>query len=68
MASQTFSVPNISCNHCVMTIKREVSALKGVSGVEANAETKRVTVGYDSEATLARVKALLEEIGYPVAA
>ena len=68
MTSQTFSVPNISCNHCVMTIKREVGALEGVSSVEANAQTKQVTVGYDSEATLARVKALLDEIGYPVAA
>ncbi|NLS78037.1 MAG: heavy-metal-associated domain-containing protein [Chloroflexi bacterium] len=68
MANQTFSVPNISCNHCVMTIKRELGALKGVSSVDASAQTKQVTVGYDSEATLARVKATLEEIGYPVAA
>ena len=67
MASQTFSVPNISCNHCVMTIKRELGGVKGVSSVEASAQTKQVTISYDSEATLARVKTTLDEIGYPVA-
>lgn len=67
MASKTFLVPNISCNHCVMTIKREVGALEGVQAVEASAESKQVTVTYDADETLARVKATMEEIGYPVA-
>ncbi len=67
MATRTFSVPNISCNHCVMTIKREIGALQGVSAVDASAETKRVTVSYDSDEALAQVKATLDEIGYPVA-
>ena len=37
MATETFSVPNISCGHCVMTIERELGELEGVSSVEANA-------------------------------
>jgi len=30
MEKQTFSIPNISCGHCVMSIKNELIELKGV--------------------------------------
>ena len=64
MASKTFSVPNISCNHCVMTIKRELGELEGVTSVTAEAETKTVTVEWDSPATWEGIKSLLTEINY----
>ena len=67
MTTKTFGVPNISCGHCVMTIERELSELNGVSSVEADADTKTVTVAWDAPASEDGVKALLEEINYPVA-
>ena len=67
MASKTFTVPNISCNHCVMTIKRELGELVGVSSVTADAETKNVTVEWESPANWEAVKSLLTEINYPPA-
>lgn len=67
MASKTFNVPNISCSHCVMTIKREVSEMEGVSNVTADAETKAVTVEWEAPATWDGVKSLLAEINYPAA-
>jgi copper chaperone len=63
--TKTFSVPNISCGHCVMTIKRELSELAGVTSVEADAETKTVTVAWDAPATENSVRSLLAEINYP---
>jgi copper chaperone CopZ len=63
----TLQVPNISCGHCVMTIKREVGELAGVAGVEGDEATKQVEITYGPPATLAGIKALLEEIGYPAA-
>jgi copper chaperone len=65
--TKTFSVPNISCGHCVMTIKRELSELAGVTNVEADAETKTVTVAWDAPATENSVRSLLAEINYPAA-
>jgi copper chaperone CopZ len=50
-----------------MTIKRELSDLAGVTSVEANADTKNVTVAWDAPATEDGVKALLAEINYPAA-
>ncbi len=65
MSTKTFKVPNITCGHCVMTIKREVSDLDGVSSVEGDADSKMITVTWDTPATWEAIKALLEEINYP---
>jgi len=67
MTSSTFHVPNISCNHCVMTIKRELEDLDGVTNVTGDVETKTVTVEWDSPATWDSIKSLLTEINYPPA-
>jgi copper chaperone len=67
MSSTTYSVPNISCRHCVATIEREVGEVPGVEEVKGNLEAKKVIVVYDDETVPAQVENLLEEIGYPAA-
>ncbi|MFZ2489810.1 MAG: heavy-metal-associated domain-containing protein [Anaerolineae bacterium] len=67
MTLKTYSVPNISCGHCVMTIERELKEVAGLQSVRANKDTKAVLVEVDSEAVLPAVEAMLVEIGYPVA-
>ncbi|MGD1994118.1 MAG: heavy-metal-associated domain-containing protein [Anaerolineae bacterium] len=67
MESKTFQVPNISCSHCVMTIKRELGALEGVKRVDGDAESKMVTVEWASPATWSKIEGLLSEINYPAA-
>ncbi len=66
MTTVTYSIPNISCMHCVHTIKTEVSDLAGVKSVEADANSKRATITFDAPATEEAIKALLAEIDYPV--
>jgi len=67
MESKIFSIPNISCGHCVMTIKNELSEIEGVSNVEGDPDSKKVTVEYDAPATIEKIKSTLEEINYPAA-
>jgi len=67
MESKTFSVFNISCGHCVMTIKRELSELAGVTSVDGDIEGKTVTVAWNAPASEDGIKALLAEINYPAA-
>lgn len=67
MPSKTFEVPNISCGHCVMTIKNEVGELTGVTSVEASQDTKQVTIQWDEPASWQQIHALLVEINYPPA-
>jgi copper chaperone len=67
MSSITYSVPNISCGHCVHTIETELSDLEGVVRVKAEQTDKRVTVDYEPPATPDAIQALLTEIAYPPA-
>ena len=66
MVTKTFSVPNISCNHCVHTIQRELHGVAGIAFQEADVESKTITVQIE-EHSLPAFKKLMEEIGYPVA-
>jgi copper chaperone len=68
MSTVTYSVPNISCGHCIHTIQTEVSDLKGVKSVKADLSTKKVEIIYEPPASEEQIKALLAEIDYPVAA
>jgi copper chaperone CopZ len=66
MTSKTVTVPNISCGHCVKTIEREVGELAGVAGVNAQQDSKQVTVSWDPDATdWATIEDLMKEINYP---
>ncbi|OQA17189.1 MAG: COP-associated protein [Chloroflexi bacterium ADurb.Bin360] len=65
MNTVTYTIPNISCKHCVHTIKMEVSELEGVSSVEADPQTKQAVITFDAPATEEAIKALLAEINYP---
>jgi copper ion binding protein len=65
MEKQTFQIPNISCGHCVMTIKNELGDLEGITNVDGDPENKQITVEWDTPATLDKIKDTLKEINYP---
>jgi copper ion binding protein len=67
MAKQTFSIPNISCGHCVNAIKNELSEMEGVKSVEGSPEAKTVEVEWDDPASLDKIEDTLKEINYPPA-
>jgi len=68
MKTVTYSVPNISCMHCVHTIQTELADMKGVLSVKADQAGKMVEIVFDAPASEESLKALLAEINYPVAA
>jgi copper chaperone len=68
MTTVTYSIPNISCNHCTHTIEMEVSDLEGVQDVSAEVESKQATITFEPPASEEKIKALLAEINYPIAA
>jgi copper chaperone CopZ len=66
MKTVTYTIPNISCDHCVHTIKMELSDLEGVKTVEATKDPRQATITFTDPATETQIKSLLEEINYPV--
>lgn len=67
MTTIKYSVPNISCGHCVSTIQMEVSDIAGVQSVTAFADSQQVEIAFDDPATEDVIKTLMAEINYPVA-
>ena len=65
MDKKTLQIPNISCMHCVNSIKNELEELDGVKKVEGNPEKKEIIVEWDTPATIEIIKETLAEINYP---
>jgi len=65
MEKKTFTIANISCGHCVMTIKNELGEMDGIRAVNGNINTKTITVEWETPASLDTIKAKLKEINYP---
>ena len=68
MPTKIYTIPNISCGHCVNTIQNELADLDGVQKVVANQVTKQATVTFEPPASEEKIKTLLAEINYPVTA
>jgi copper chaperone len=59
----TFKVPDISCQHCIDAITREVTTVDGVTDIAIDLDSKTVAVvGGDVSA----VGAAIDEAGYDV--
>ena len=67
--SQTrdFTVEGMTCSHCVLSVREEVSEVRGVSAVDVDLASARVTVTGQSISDDA-VRAAVAEAGYEVAA
>lgn len=67
MKTVTLSIPGISCNHCVMTVKRETGFVDGAEFVTGDVEGKSATFQVRDDDALAVLKKTLAEAGYPPA-
>ena len=66
MTTVTYSIPNISCGHCIHTIQSEVIELEGVQSVAADQMSKSATITFEEPATEENLKQFLASINYPV--
>jgi copper chaperone len=68
MSRETISVPDISCNHCKMSIESAVGALTGVERVEVHIDPRTVDVAFDEASiSLDDIHTAIEDQGYVVA-
>jgi len=67
METTRLLIPNISCAHCVDSIRNELSEIEGVSKVTGDMTTKEITIEWKEPASLEKIKTTLKEISYPAA-
>ncbi len=61
------AVKGMTCNHCKMAVTNAVSGVPGVTGVDVDLDTGRVSVTHDKqEIALDEVKRVIKEAGYEV--
>lgn len=65
MEEKTLHIPNINCDHCIMTIKNELGDIEGVKSVDGNSATKNVTIRWQSPANREKIIQTLKDTGYP---
>ena len=64
MSTSTYAVSGMTCAHCVSSVTEEISALPGVSAVEVDLDSGRVTVVSETPLTEGKVRDAVEEAGY----
>ncbi|MGI6703627.1 MAG: copper ion binding protein [Clostridia bacterium] len=66
MKTSTLNVEGMSCNHCVMAIKKTVGAIQGVENVDVNLEGGTVSVQHRDGVNMEQLKEAIQGAGYDV--
>jgi copper chaperone len=61
-----YGVTGMVCQHCVSAVTQEIGALKGVTGIQVDLATGRVSVTSDGPLDGAAVRAAVNEAGYEI--
>lgn len=64
---RTYTVAGMTCNHCVMSVREEVGEIAGVTDIDIDLASGRLSVAGDDISDDA-VKAAVAEAGYEVIA
>ncbi|MCC7077703.1 MAG: heavy-metal-associated domain-containing protein [Acidimicrobiia bacterium] len=66
MATVTFRVEGMSCNHCVQKVKDAVGGVAGVTGVDVDLATGEVAVVGDDPVDESAFRTAIDSAGYAV--
>ena len=64
MSTATYTVSGMTCAHCVSSVTEEVTALSGVTDVQVDLDSGRLTVTGDAADDTDAVRGAVEEAGY----
>lgn len=64
MSTSEYQVSGMSCGHCEVAIRGEVSQLPGVESIDVSAQTGRLVVHSTAPLDDAAVLAAVDEAGY----
>ncbi|MFT4230324.1 MAG: heavy metal-associated domain-containing protein [Microbacterium sp.] len=64
MATTEYQVTGMTCGHCELSIREEVSEIAGVEDIQVSAQTGKLVVTASTEIDDAAVLAAVDEAGY----
>ncbi len=66
-STRTITVTGMTCGHCVDAVRSEIGRIDGVTGVDVDLATGRVTVAAERPVADDALAAAVDEAGYEVA-
>ncbi len=63
-STATFTVSGMTCEHCVASVSDEVLEIAGVTGVDVDLPTGRLTITSDQPLSEDAVASAVDEAGY----
>lgn len=67
MTKSEYTVSGMTCGHCEMSVREEVSQIAGVHEIEVSAQESRLIVTSEGELSDADILAAVDEAGYTAA-
>lgn len=67
MSTLEYHVTGMTCGHCELSIREEVSEIAGVDDIQVSAQTGKLVVSGSDDIDDAQVLAAVEEAGYAAA-
>lgn len=64
MSTVTVAVTGMTCGHCVSSVREEVANIPGVTAVDVDLASGKVTIDSDAPVEIGAVKDAVEEAGY----
>lgn len=64
MTTTTYQITGMTCGHCEMSVREEISEINGVTSVTASHENGTAVVESAAPLETAAVRAAVEEAGY----
>lgn len=64
MSTNEYQVTGMTCGHCEMSVREEVSEVPGIEVVEVSSQSGRLVVSSEESIDDAAVIAAVEEAGY----
>ena len=67
MATTTFKVQGMTCNHCVMRVAKAIKAVPGVQDAKVDLQKAEAIISYDeTQVTMEKLSGAVVEAGYKV--
>ncbi len=67
MSTSTVIVSGMTCGHCASSVREEVGALAGVTDVDVDVASGRVTISSSAPIEADAIRGAIEEAGYHLA-
>lgn len=68
MTTTVFSVPGMTCGHCKQAVTTEIGKIAGVSSIDIDLDTKKVTVTSSDPLEWSEVVSAIDEAGFEAVA